>query len=174
MSDLIYHSTPIRGVPYQKGDWRKAVTHDDKQIKGFFGPDYFFLSCWYPTKVIFDGIEYPSAENAYQAQKVVTEHRASFATMSAEESKKAWKDYPLADECAADWDARKADVMLKVVAAKFAQNSDLRKKLLDTGDKYLEELNWWRDFFFGVDIEHGGQNVLGKILMLVRLQLSKQ
>ncbi len=173
MSDLIYHSTPIRGVPYRKGDWKKVVTHDDKQIKGFFGP-YFFLSCWYPAKVIFDGIEYPSAENAYQAQKVDRANRKDFAHFTPEESKKYWNKYTLADKCAADWDARKADVMLKVVTAKFAQNSDLRQKLLNTGDKYLESVGWYGDTFFEVDIEKGGQNMLGKILMSVRLQLSKQ
>lgn len=172
MSDLIYHSTPIRGEPYKKDDWKKVAVHSDTEIKGFFGPDYYFLSCWYPAKVVFDGVEYPSAENAYQAQKVVPEYRSAFAAMSAEESKKSWKYYVLQDKCAADWDARKADVMYRVVKAKFAQNKELQKRLADTGNKYLEAVGWWKDTFYEVDIEHGGQNILGKILMRVRTELA--
>ena len=36
-----------------------------------------------------------------------------------------------------------------------------------TGDAVLVEGNWWRDDFWGV-YEGKGQNILGKILMIVR------
>lgn len=58
--------------------------------------------------------------------------------------------------------------MMEIVFNKFIQNRSLKEKLLDTGNKYLEETNWWKDDFWGVDIKIGGKNNLGKILMKVR------
>ena len=56
---------------------------------------------------------------------------------------------------------------------KFYRNLDIREKLLATGDKYLEEKNFWNDVFWGVDYKKGGENKLGKILMKVRECLRK-
>ena len=58
--------------------------------------------------------------------------------------------------------------MVAIVFDKFLRNKDLRQKLLDTSERYLEELNNWGDTFWGVDINKGGQNNLGKILMKTR------
>jgi predicted NAD-dependent protein-ADP-ribosyltransferase YbiA (DUF1768 family) len=102
------------------------------------------------------------------AAKVVPSNRDYFKTCSPYEAKKNWKNFTLVDESAADWDNRKLKVMEILVWKKFSVDEDLRKKLTDTGDKYLEELNWWGDTFWGVDIKKGGENNLGKILMKIR------
>lgn len=57
--------------------------------------------------------------------------------------------------------------MEALVLLKFAQNSDLRYRLLRTGDAYLEETNNWGDKFWGV-CDGEGENHLGKIIMKVR------
>ena len=57
--------------------------------------------------------------------------------------------------------------MSSIVFEKFYRNKELRKKLLETGDRYLEETNWWGDDFWGV-CNGEGRNELGKILMKVR------
>ena len=36
-----------------------------------FRDEYFFLSNFYPVRISFEGIIYPSVENAYQAQKTI-------------------------------------------------------------------------------------------------------
>jgi ribA/ribD-fused uncharacterized protein len=151
------------GKPYKKGDWQKYCVHNEKEIKGFFG-DYRWMSNFQAVNVF----GYPSVENAYMAAKVVPSNRDYFKTCSPYEAKKNWKNFTLVDESAADWDNRKLKVMEILVWKKFSVDEDLRKKLTDTGDKYLEELNWWGDTFWGVDIKKGGENNLGKILMKIR------
>jgi predicted NAD-dependent protein-ADP-ribosyltransferase YbiA (DUF1768 family) len=67
-----------------------------------------------------------------------------------------------------DWEAMKVLCMTRVVHAKFDQNPDLWRKLIDTEKLYLEETNDWNDRFWGADIFGSGHNMLGKILMFVR------
>ena len=50
------------------GKERDYVIHDDNYIKGFFG-EYRWLSNFEPCKVFYEGFEYSSSENAYQAAK---------------------------------------------------------------------------------------------------------
>ena len=69
-----------------------------------------------------------------------------------------------------DWEDVKFDVMYDIVKAKFTQNEDLKRKLLDTEGYYLEEGNNWGDKIWGV-VNGVGENHLGKILMRVRNEL---
>jgi ribA/ribD-fused uncharacterized protein len=167
MSDLMFDEAPVNGkIKYTKGDWRTYAIHDDKNIKGFFG-DYQWLSNFHISPVNYSGLLYPSSECAYQASKVQKEYRHNFQTCTPYQSKKLWKNYPLVDKSAKEWDNRKYEVMEIIVFNKFI-NEELKQKLLSTGDKYLEETNHWKDSFYGVDINLGGQNQLGKILMKIR------
>lgn len=166
MSGLLYNECDIDGKPYKFGDWKKYAVHNDKEIKGFFG-DYRWLSNFESARTSFEGTIYPSSENAYQAAKVLPNERGIFQTCTAAESKKVWKTLtPLYTPEL--WDNSKYEIMAVILFDKFYQNYDLRKKLLATGDMYLEETNHWRDTFWGVDIKLGGANNLGKLLMKVR------
>ena len=148
----------------QKIKWQDIALHDGHNIRGFFGP-FKFLSNFEPCMVY--GI-YPSTENAYMAEKVVPEERKYFTTCTAAEAKRAWKHLKLIDKSGAEWDKRKVDVMKGCLHEKFVINIEFRQKLIDTGDRYLEETNWWGDVFWGVDIQKGGENHLGKLLMDIR------
>jgi predicted NAD-dependent protein-ADP-ribosyltransferase YbiA (DUF1768 family) len=53
---------------------------------------------------------------------------------------------------------------------KFSRNYQLGDLLIETGDKYLEETNHWKDKIWGV-CDGVGKNWLGKILMDVRTQI---
>lgn len=68
-----------------------------------------------------------------------------------------------------DWSEIRLAVMKEVLESKF--KNELAKKLKATGDKYLEETNWWKDTFWGCDYIFGGQNHLGRILMDIRSSL---
>lgn len=146
--------------------WQDIAVHDDKFVKGFFG-EYRFLSnfapCYLPSG-------YPTSENAYMAAKVRTEHRAFFRECTAREAKTEWKNFPLIDKSAAEWDARKYQVMAEILLQKFdpTLNPELHVKLKATGNRYLEEKNWWSDSVWGVDWKKGGQNLLGRLLMDIR------
>jgi len=60
--------------------------------------------------------------------------------------------------------------MRDVVWAKFSQNPDLAARLVATGEKFLEETNWWNDTYWGV-YQGKGKNMLGQILMETRARL---
>lgn len=150
-----------------KFNWRTIAVHDEKNIKGFFG-EYRWLSNFEPCKINFEGETYPSVENAYMAAKIEREHREYFKTCTAKEAKQNWRDFPLIDNTPQAWDNRKFDVMRLCLWEKFFYNEELKNKLIATGDKYLEETNWWKDTIWGVDYQLGGENHLGKMIMDVR------
>lgn len=145
------------------GKERDYVIHDDNYIKGFFG-EYRWLSNFEPCKVFYEGLEYSSSENAYQAAKSLDlEVKLEISKLSPSDSKKISKKI----EIRPDWEEIKYEVMFSVVFDKFTRNKELKKKLLSTGNKYLEETNHWNDKFYGV-CNGDGLNVLGNIIMEVR------
>jgi len=103
------------------------------------------------------------------AAKVHPNHRHNFLRFSPREAKQNWRLYPLMDDNAQQWDERKYGVMFGILLDKFQRNLDLKQKLIDTGDKHLEEKNSWGDTYWGVDETKGGRNELGKVLMNIRI-----
>ena len=69
-----------------------------------------------------------------------------------------------------EWNAVKVSIMKSLLEQKFdaKMNSELHARLLATGTKHLEEMNWWGDTFWGTDKEGKGENMLGKLLVEVR------
>ena len=148
------------------GKERDYIVHDESQIKGFFG-DYRFLSNFELGDVIYEGIKYPSSENAYQAAKSLNlEIRNQFVNISPNESKKLGRKIDVRE----DWEEVKYGIMYQIVLDKFSRNYELGDLLIETGDKYLEETNHWKDKVWGV-FDGVGKNWLGKILMDVRTQI---
>jgi predicted NAD-dependent protein-ADP-ribosyltransferase YbiA (DUF1768 family) len=70
-----------------------------------------------------------------------------------------------------DWDAVRLSIMKKGLQAKFGQNDALKTLLLDTGTKHIVE-NSPRDDYWGIGKNNTGKNMLGKLLMEVRDELS--
>jgi ribA/ribD-fused uncharacterized protein len=142
---------------------RDYIVHNAVNIKGFFG-DYRFLSNFHECPVMYEGVIYPSSENAYMAAKTRDlEARRAFETMSPKEAKLAGRIIPLRE----DWDLVKISIMREIIFDKFSRNLDIRECLLQTGDAYLEETNHWGDIVWGV-CDGVGNNLLGKILMDTR------
>lgn len=143
---------------------------DDAAILGFF-EEYRWLSNYESCKIKLGDYTFNSSEAAYMAEKTDNPeqkaHLASLATGS--EAKKYGQKVDLKP----DWDKIKVGAMSKILLAKFEQNPPLAEKLVATGEKYLEETNWWHDTFWGV-CEGVGNNSLGKLLMMVRRQLKVQ
>jgi len=148
------------------GKERDYLIHDESQVKGFFG-DYRFLSNFELGRVVFEGVQYPSSENAYQAAKSLDPQvRAQFVNITPSESKKLGREVQVRE----DWEKVKYDIMYSIVLDKFIRNSKLGDLLIETGDRYLEETNHWGDKIWGV-CGGVGTNWLGKILMDVRNQI---
>lgn len=138
--------------------------HSETEISGFC-KQYRFLSNFYKSPVWYEGVLYPSVENAYQALKFSDEEkRKMFCGISSFEAKKIGKTAVLPK----NWNLIKVDLMKVLVFNKFS-DTDFKKLLLDTKNKELKELNYWGDVFWGMDYKTGkGENKLGKILMVVR------
>lgn len=163
---------------YAKGEIPDYAVHDFGNVKGFFGPYRFLSNFWIcPQGVEYDRNIYQSVENAYQAAKVLPECRADFLDVSPSVAKKLWEKYPLVDKDASEWSARRASVMGGLIFNKFFRDMELRRKLLETEQRYLEETNSWGDAFWGVAVKgttnkywsnRKSMNMLGGILMETR------
>jgi ribA/ribD-fused uncharacterized protein len=135
-------------------------------IYGFQG-EYRFLSNFWPATIPYMGFLFPSVEHAYQAAKSFDKDykRLIRYTSSPFQAKKLGRTAVLRD----DWEEVKVLKMEQFLRLKFIDR-ELKKMLLDTGDKYLEETNTWNDTFWGV-CNGKGQNVLGNLLMRIRKEL---
>lgn len=162
------------GTQYVKGQWEKIATHNENEIKGFFGP-YRFLSNFGKATVFLDGEEYATVENAYQAAKYKKESREHLRTCDPKQAIVFTRAHPMDAYSQVEWDGIKLDVMRRLLEQKFDQtlNPENHRKLLETGDRYLEETNYWGDVYWGVNVSDAtsvgvGENNLGKLLMEIR------
>jgi ribA/ribD-fused uncharacterized protein len=134
-------------------------------INEFQGP-YRFLSNFWPVEIVYEGLVYPSVENAYQAAKSVDPViRKKFTSVNSPVAKKLGQTI----EIRPDWNDVKLGIMEELIRKKF-ENKELRQNLLDTKEKVLIEGNNWNDRFWGV-CNGKGSNHLGKILMKIRAEI---
>lgn len=147
-----------------------SVVKLDVDTIGEFKGENRFLSNFWPCKVSYEGVSYPSVENAYQAAKCADPNeRVQFEKLDAAGAKKAGKTVNLRP----DWESVKDGIMRELVFQKFNDNPILGGKLAATGGNRLVEGNNWGDTYWGVDLATGkGENRLGEILMDVRSGLA--
>lgn len=164
------------------------------EIKGFMG-EYSFLSNFWDSPISLSYVSpsitelrktdvklitFPTVEHAFQGFKVFKDWKnptdaeiSAFITFSQYstpgEAKRAGRRVNLNPDY---WDQNKEEVMLFLLRKKFSL-PELKRKLLKTGDAYLEETNYWKDTYWGV-CNGIGKNALGKLLMQVRKELVEQ
>jgi N-glycosidase YbiA len=134
-----------------------------ERIDSFEG-EYGFLSNFYPCRIYYNGLWYPSVEHAYQAAKTadLDERIRVQSAKTAGKAKRLGKSVTLRP----DWEEVKLEIMRLLVYKKFF-DYELRKRLCETGAAELVEGNWWGDTYWGV-CKGVGENHLGKILMKIR------
>lgn len=144
-----------------------------------FSYNYRFLSNFWPCKIRWMGMNFPNTEAAYQATKVDPELPQEEYDSLVKQiqlaqtpgvAKRLGKEIKDKGKQRKDWHDISLQVMYELNFVKFAQDKSLGKKLLDTGDAYIEETNNWKDTFWGV-CNGKGENHLGKILMRIREEL---
>ena len=153
-----------------------------------FRDKYRFLSNFYPVGVEIDAhmppttmlgaptnrpLRAPSTEHLYQALKT-TDPQQREAILNAPSPRHA-KGMGRKLRLRPGWDTMRDQVMLAITRAKYAQNPELRARLLETGAAVLREGNTWGDIYWGVDLHvlqsKGrvvGSNRLGATLQRVR------
>ena len=137
------------------------------QFKGNFA---FLSNFQHLSFPIIDGnIGYYSVEHYYVAMKTLDEETRLKVSTHPFEGLKA---FGRTIELRPDWEDIKLDVMEWGLRQKFKNNYMLRRKLIKTGDEYLQEGNFWKDKYWGVCLRTGnGKNHLGKLLMKIRGEL---
>lgn len=139
------------------------------KILGFKGK-YRWLSNFPSCPIEWDGVVYPSPENAYQAAKTLDlEQRKQFLGITSSEAKRLGTKVTMRPEweepCAPDDRPFKVEVMKEIQRRKYKQ-PEFRAKLLKT-DAYIEETNTWGDKYWGV-CDGEGKNWLGVMIVEVR------
>ena len=146
-------------------------------IDKFEGENAFLSNFYELSKKITDecGIAYPTVEHYFQAAKTnnISMRMAISLMDSPGKAKRAGRNLDLRY----DWEEIKVNVMRQALAKKFA-DPVLARKLMATGNQYLEEGNHWCDNFWGVCHcskcqDKVGQNNLGKLLMELREEIKR-
>lgn len=134
-----------------------------------FRKEYFFLSNFYETEIVYEGRKFLCSEAAFQASKCKREStKNSFLHLLGTEAKKRGREIKKRE----DWDEIKDEVMYKICKIKFSKPI-LRAKLLATGNEYIREENYWNDKYWGT-VNGVGENKLGLILMKIREEIKEE
>lgn len=145
-----------------------------------------YLSNWYLVDFIIDGVTYTSVEQYMMYIKAMTFNDLDIANKIMSTSDvKVIKSLGRSVFNYNDtiWSDIRTRVVYDALLAKFSQNDDLRKLLLDTGDSILVECAV-KDTIWGIGLSMNnpnrydkskwkGKNLLGKALMKVRGKLRK-
>lgn len=146
-----------------------------------------YLSNWYYSDFILDGLRFNSVEQYMMYSKAMTFGDADTAqkildTDNFKLMKQLGREVRNYDDMT--WSKIRYDVVKSGVLAKFSQNPGLAEKLLNTGSSLLAECAV-RDRIWGIGLGMSnpdrfnpamwrGQNLLGRVLMDVRRILSQQ
>lgn len=139
-----------------------------------------FSNFWYKDVYLpDDDLIYPSNEHAYQAAKShdITARRVIKDSKTPSDAKTLGRTIDIRD----NWNIDRRKVMLYINKIKYTY-SDMEELLLSTGTQKLIEGNTWHDNYWGICSCQSctqertinktlGANWLGKILMLIRLEL---
>lgn len=138
-------------------------------ITDFHKEENSFLSNFYPCKVEFEGMIYPSVEHAYQAAKTedLAARKKILSCKYAGQAKKLGRQVKQRE----NWEEVRESIMMRLLHRKF-QDPILKRCLLNTSAEGLAEHNYWHDTFWGRCFcsKHcgSGKNILGKLLMELR------
>lgn len=133
--------------------------------------EYGYLSNLYKRGIVFEGRYFDCAEKAYQYGKPKDRNVADWMINAPKPHLVAVLAHALlAFDIREDWNEIKVGRMRDVLREKFQQAPDLREKLIATKDAVLIEESK-SDAFWGLGKKGNGQNMLGILLMEVRIEL---
>ena len=173
VSSSLVRERMLRGEPSSDllcpGVWellREFAPSDFPDSINQFKGEYDFWGNRYPCRILWEGLEYRSAEVAFQASKCEDEkERKVYASCSTDKAVLKGKE----QTPYSGWEEAKVGIMLSILKAKFEQNPTLMQKLSDTGNRVLLNGNNKQETFWGIDLYSWiGENHLGRILMDIR------
>ena len=153
----------------------------DKDAVYFWGGEF---SQWYPSIFEIDGVSYNCAEQYMMEQKAVlfgdTKMMGRIMTTKSPREQKAF-GRKVKDFDATKWEAVAYDIVVRANIAKFSQNPELLKILLNTENREIVEASA-EDTIWGIGLSPWdplrfdkknwkGTNLLGKAIMDAREEL---
>lgn len=139
-----------------------------QNIIDYFWDEHRFLSNFDKVPIAYEGITYPTSENAFQAAKSLDpDIRKEFVNLTPGQAKKKGRHIDLRP----DWETVKLQVMENILRIKFA-TPKYKQLLLNTGNAVLIEGNTWNDTYWGV-CNGVGENHLGQLLMKIRNEMNE-
>lgn len=148
----------------------KAKVEALLEISAFTGR-YSFLNNFSEHPVVYEGVEYPTAEHAFQAAKFMDPGLREQIRQKKTPKEAATLGRSRTLPLRSDWEKVKRFVMKEILGEKF-QDPALRQKLLSTGDAELVHGNKHGDTYWG-KVAGQGENVLGEILMELREEAAR-
>ncbi len=148
---------------------------------------YGFLSNWYISSFVLDGIHFSSVEQFIMYKKCVIfgdddNAQAVLKTSNPAEQQKIGRNAK--GYVQSVWEGMRQMIAYEGLMAKFSQNDDLKQKLIDTDDAILVECAGSDEIWAcGIRLDDerrfdvskwNGTNILGYALMTVRAQLKQQ
>lgn len=124
----------------------------------------------FPIKL--KGKIWKTTEHYFQAQKFVDKAYQEKIRKASTPMKAAQLGRSRKVRIVKNWDNIRDNVMYDALKAKFTQHEELKKILLETGDKILIE-HTENDSYWGDSGDGSGKNRLGKLLMRLRKKLSE-
>lgn len=157
-----------------------------RNVIGFHNPDedYGFLSNWYLSNFVVDGINFSSMEQYMMYMKATLFNDTNIASQIMETSdvgKIKALGRRVSNYNDIIWNGMRQPIIFKGLMEKFKQNENLKTELLKTGDAILAECAV-QDQIWGIGLSMKdpnkndmtrwrGTNLLGFSLMLVRSEL---
>ncbi|MEN8660426.1 NADAR domain-containing protein [Marivita sp.] len=129
------------------------------------------LSNFAPVPIFSEGLIWRSSEHLYQACKFATpdlrDHIRRASTPG--EAKAIAREHR--DQIIPDWEDRRLSVMYSTIKLKLKQNPEFQESLVSTGLREIIERSS-TDSFWGQLPDGRGDNCFGKVLMLLRSELT--
>ena len=157
-----------------------------RNVIGFHNPDedYGFLSNWYLSNFVLDGINFSSMEQYMMYMKATLFDDTNIASQIMETSdvgKIKALGRSVSNYNDIIWNGMRQPIIFKGLMEKFKQNENLKTELLKTGDAILAECAV-QDQIWGIGLSMKdpnkndmtrwrGTNLLGFSLMVVRSEL---
>ena len=133
---------------------------------------YGCFSNFSPHAVFIDGTTWMTTEHYFQANKFIN-GKERFDIQSAKSPMIAARmGRDRSNQLREDWEEVKDILMRKAIKAKVMQHSEVREALLKTGNAMIVE-HTPRDSYWGDGPDGSGKNMLGKILMEIRAELTQ-
>ncbi|MBQ7222950.1 MAG: NADAR family protein [Erysipelotrichaceae bacterium] len=146
-----------------------------------------YLSNWYPCEFTVDGKNFTSSEQYFMYRKALLfkDEGAAKRILAADDCQQIQQiGRRISNYNDKVWNGYRQLIMYEALWAKFTQNPELKKKLLDTGNEVLAEASL-SDRIWGIGLRmndsrifsmknwQDGRNLLGFTLMKVREDLKK-